>query len=1123
MGSKKAQVVGYRYYMGLHFGLCYGPADQLQAVKAGDRIAWIGNVTNNATVSINQPNLFGGDKKEGGIAGALDVNMGGAAQGANAYLQSRIGAAIPAFRGIVSAVWNGGLVAANNPYVKPWAFRVKRILQGWSTGAAWYPEKAQIAGITCVEPPQSYTVLKDFDGNRATSDPDTATIYSEPNPLVINCEADDIVKVSIRPDGVYKAWSLWLGYYPGTGPTIDWWVGSTDTPLWNCEFSVKNAAGAISTYLSTRYMTPELANAAAVAAGPVTLTGSTQYKLWLRDDYLSNRGGLSVSVTVSKPNELPQVDMNPAHIVYQCLTDTAWGMGYPTSAIDDAKFRAAADKLFDEGFGLSMVWNQQDTIESFIRVVLDHIGGILYVDPTTGKFALKLIRDDYTFGALPQFGPSNLINASDYQRQAWGETVNEVTVIFRDPCANKDAAVTVQDLANIQTQGAVVAQTRQYPGITRVPLASRVAQRDLASVSTPLARVRLSANREAWDLIPGDVFRLTWPEYGVTDAVFRVLEVNRGTLQNGAISIDAVEDVFGLPTNVYVAEQPGGWVDPATGPQQLQTVRLIDAPYWDLARTLSAADLDYLDPLAAYLETLAVRPSGDSVSYEINTKVGVAAYEERAVGEFCPTALLSSAIGKTSTTIAFGSGVDVDLVAPGGYAIVDDEVVGITAINATAGTATITRGVLDTVAATHAAGARIWFADGYQGADPTEYADGEVVDVKLLPRTGLGELPIESTGAVSVTLDQRHHRPYPPGKLRVGGAAYPEWIAGTDALALTWAHRDRTLQTAFLVDETVDSIGPEAGVSYTLRLYNEEDLLKRTVTGLSGTSYTYSLVDEFADVGGLGGDEFYPSVSLSLHFNGADGSTTFVDSSITPKTPTVNGAAQIDTAQFKFGGASGLFNGTDAYLQYADNAGFNLGPTDFTIEVEYRPASTGTQQVLVTYGQFAAPFGSGIGYFVDYQPDGKARFGFFTGNSLTQLLTVNALTAGQFNHIAVARAGNVYRIFLNGNLENTITTANAPNSPSSAVLLVGRYQSSPALLANGWMDELRITKGVARYTASFTRPAEEFPEAGEARLNGRLRFELESVRDGLVSLQRHNHTVRRYGYGFNYGEKYGGE
>jgi hypothetical protein len=148
--------------------------------------------------------------------------------------------------------------------------------------------------------------------------------------------------------------------------------------------------------------------------------------------------------------------MNPAHIVYQAITDPEWGLGLPTSAIDTAAFTAAADTLYAEGFGLSIIWNQPAGVDDFIRDVLNHISGSLSWDKAAAKFRLTLLRDDYDPGTLPQYGPDTIGQLTGFQRQLWGETTNELTLVYTDPTTLKDTSVTAHDLANIRSQNARV-------------------------------------------------------------------------------------------------------------------------------------------------------------------------------------------------------------------------------------------------------------------------------------------------------------------------------------------------------------------------------------------------------------------------------------------------------------------------------------------------------------------------------------------------------------------------------------------------------------------------------------------------------------------------------------------
>ncbi len=117
----------------------------------------------------------------------------------------------------------------------------------------------------------------------------------------------------------------------------------------------------------------------------------------------------------------------------------------------------------------------------------------------------------------------------------------------------------------------------------------------------------------------------------------------------------------------------------------------------------------------------------------------------------------------------------------------------------------------------------------------------------MLPATGLGRLAESAATADSYTFAGRMIRPYPPGNVRVNNVMWPTAILGQ--MALTWAHRDRMQQTVYLVTQSEGNVGPEAGVTYTVRFYNENNALQKTVTGLTTTAWTYLSTDEATDSG----------------------------------------------------------------------------------------------------------------------------------------------------------------------------------------------------------------------------------------------------------------------------------
>jgi hypothetical protein len=142
-GKSKSVTIGYRYYFGIHMGIARGPIDELVEIKVGDLTAWSGSLTSSQTFQIDAGELFGGDKKEGGIVGPCDLMMGEPTQGINAKLAAMIGGLVPAFRRTVTLFFDGE-VCAMSPYPKAWKFRARRAVKGWD-GDAWYPEKAIIS------------------------------------------------------------------------------------------------------------------------------------------------------------------------------------------------------------------------------------------------------------------------------------------------------------------------------------------------------------------------------------------------------------------------------------------------------------------------------------------------------------------------------------------------------------------------------------------------------------------------------------------------------------------------------------------------------------------------------------------------------------------------------------------------------------------------------------------------------------------------------------------------------------------------------------------------------------------------------------------------------------------
>jgi hypothetical protein len=215
-------------------------------------------------------------------------------------------------------------------------------------------------------------------------------------------------------------------------------------------------------------------------------------------------------------------------------------------------------------------------------------------------------------------------------------------------------------------------------------------------------------------------------------------------------------------------------------------------------------------------------------------------------------------------------------------------------------------------------------------------------------------------------------------------------------------------------------------------------------------------------------DLFRSQVSLLLHGDGANGSTTIVDSSPSPKTVTAEGNAQISTAQSKFGGASIAFDGTGDYVAIADASNsFTFGTGNFTIEFWFYPSNLAGVAIIADWRNAA-----GESQYVTLYRDGSTLYFFEKNNRIT---AAAALTNGVFQHIALCKGSNSTRLFVNGTQVGS-TYADTTNyiAPQSGSIYIGGLLS--ALSTAGYIDDLRITKGVARYTANFTPPTAAFPD-----------------------------------------------
>jgi F5/8 type C domain len=241
-------------------------------------------------------------------------------------------------------------------------------------------------------------------------------------------------------------------------------------------------------------------------------------------------------------------------------------------------------------------------------------------------------------------------------------------------------------------------------------------------------------------------------------------------------------------------------------------------------------------------------------------------YTVRGSGAFAAVAELSADVGHLATSFSITnlSEPTPGAVVVGMAAMIDGEIVRVASVGS--GTIGVARGCADTIPAEHLDGALIWFFSTAIGTDSREYAATQTITVKVLPRTAASSpVPIASSPPNEITFNSRFARPYPPGQMEAQGDAWfevPDPIASGGSLDLTWVPRNRITQADVLVGHTEGAVTPEAGTTYTARVYSAANALLNTYAGLTGTSWSYDHADMLTDFAALLGGFEVPGYVL---------------------------------------------------------------------------------------------------------------------------------------------------------------------------------------------------------------------------------------------------------------------
>ena len=217
-------------------------------------------------------------------------------------------------------------------------------------------------------------------------------------------------------------------------------------------------------------------------------------------------------------------------------------------------------------------------------------------------------------------------------------------------------------------------------------------------------------------------------------------------------------------------------------------------------------------------------------------------------------------------------------------------------------------------------------------------------------------------------------------------------------------------------------------------------------------------------------DLWYQNVSLLLPMDGMNGSTKFLDYSSNNVSFTVGGNVQVSTTQSKFGGASAYFDGSGDYLSTPDSEVWNLSINNFTIEFWANGIDKGGASAAIIIGQ-ADNLGAASASWAIIVSGTLMGMVASSGGGSWDIVSVQPTRSvtSAWAHYAFVRNGNTLTVYEDGASIGSGIIGTMPNS--TRALTIGNGVSNQNSLI-GYIDDLRITKGYARYVSNFTPPGQ---------------------------------------------------
>ncbi len=651
--------------------------------------------------------------------------------------------------------------------------------------------------------------------------------------------------LTLPTTGSLSANSLFGGYKEGGGfsSSFTYYPGAFNQPV-NAYLEGQNGVGNVPGYRGLAHLVFEKAY-----IGESAQLRKTSFILSCYTNALGSPG-----------SGLVGEDMNPMEAIYQVMTDQWRGLGVASVLIDIPSFQAAATILHAEGNGVSILVTAASTGKTVIAEILRQIDAIMYQDPETGKFVVKLIRFDYDPGTLPVYDEDDVIQIRNFTKTSWEDVIAQVKVSFPTREKESTSVAVAQDLATATMMGRLKTSTLSFPFCYTASLANAIAARELSTSSVPLFRATIEMNRNGYALRPGDVFVLDWPEYGVAGVVFRVQKHDLGALMDNKIVLECLQDSFAQSNVVFSPPAVSGWTPPITQPVAIATFDLLEQPRFLAGRLTFPVP----DGFASVIP-LPLKPTAGSTGFDmvVGNVSGTLDIREPAEVEYPASGTLQAAYARTAGftgidatgfVVANVSGVfniptGADLLAgDDGLIYVGGEWMSYSGVTGAGATVTLTgirRALFGTRPLDHALGARVWAVNSEltgSGVLGEDLLENGTAYYKLLDRIG-GTVFAEASAAQQVkAMADIADRPLRPRNVQLDGSRTPT-ITNPAAQTCTWVASNRNKFDAVTYEQDAAQT-PDVTETYDIKTFfnGVEQVPLRRLSVPSGTTIPFHLL-----------------------------------------------------------------------------------------------------------------------------------------------------------------------------------------------------------------------------------------------------------------------------------------